>query len=88
MISMRKFQLGSDSPSIDQSDSDRSRFFFDQSVEGEDGGTLVGLESPTGPKMVGGTPTLGLGNSRSKVYTRHGWKKPQNEPNEFLSLVV
>jgi len=61
---------------------------FDQSIEGEDGGTLVGLESPTGPKMAGGTPTLGLGNVRSKLYTRHGWKKPQNEPDDFLSLVI
>ncbi len=58
---------------------------FDQSIEGEDGGTLVGLESPTGPKMAGGTPTLGLGNARSKLYTRHGWNKPQNE---ILSLVI
>ncbi len=85
---MYEFQVGSDSPSIDQSDSDRSRLFFDQSIEGEDGGTLVGLESPTGPKMAGGTPTLGLGSSRSKLYTRQGWKKPQDEPNKFLPLVI
>jgi hypothetical protein len=36
--------------------------------------------------MFGGTPTLGLG--RSKLYTRHGWKKPQNDPNELLFLVI
>jgi len=38
--------------------------------------------------MPGGTPTLGLGNVRSKLYTRHGWKKPQNEPDDLLSLVI
>jgi hypothetical protein len=38
--------------------------------------------------MAGGTPTLGLGSSRSKLYTRQGWKKPQDEPNKFLPLVI
>lgn len=36
--------------------------------------------------MAGGTPTLGLGHS--KLYSRHGWKIPQHEPDEFLSLVI
>ncbi len=73
---------------MDQSDSDTSRFLFDESIEGEDGGTLVGLESPTGPKMVGGTPTLGLGSGHSKLYNRYNWRKSQNEPNKFLSIVI
>ena len=86
--SMFEFQIGSDSPSMDQSGSDRNRFFFDQSVEEEEGGTLVGLESPVGLKMVGGTPMLGLGNDHSKLYTRHGWKKTQAESVKFLSHVI
>jgi hypothetical protein len=73
---------------MDQSDSDRSRLIFDQSVEGEDGGTLVGLESPVGPKMAGGTPMLGLGSGHSKLYSRHGWKKPQEVLNKFIPLVI
>jgi hypothetical protein len=48
----------------------------------------VGLESPIGPKIAGGTPTLGLGSDHSKLYNRHSWKKSPNEPNEFLSLVI
>ncbi len=85
---MREFQVASDSSFVDQSDSDRSRFFFDQSVEGEGGGTLVGLESPIGPKIVGGTPTLGLGGGSPKLYTRHGWKKRYHKTDEFLSMVI
>ncbi|CAF3434425.1 unnamed protein product [Rotaria sp. Silwood1] len=77
--------LGSDSPSIDQSDSDRSRLLFDQSIEGRDPGTLVGLESPIGPKIAGGTPTLGLSIDRSKIYSRHNWKKFENEPRFLAS---
>ncbi|CAF2487927.1 unnamed protein product [Rotaria sp. Silwood2] len=77
--------FGSDSLSIDQSDSDRSRFLFDQSIDGRDPGTLVGLESPIGPKIAGGTPTLGLSIDPSKLFTRHGWKKFQNEPRFLAS---
>ncbi|CAF0955322.1 unnamed protein product [Adineta steineri] len=78
--------LGSDSPSIDQSDSDRSRFLLDESIDDENGGTLVGLESPTGPKLAGGTPTLGFDSDYSKIYTRHGWKKSPDSENKFLPL--
>ena len=83
-----EFQLGSDSPSIDQSESDQSRLLFDQSFEREDGGTLVGLESPVGLKLAGGTPMLGLNSHRAKLYSRQGWKKPANRPDDVLAMVI
>lgn len=61
---------------------------FDQSVEGEDGSTLVGLESPVARKMAGGTPTLGLGAGRSKLYSRHGWKESPSERMKYLPSVI
>jgi len=73
---------------MDQSYSDRSRFFLDQSIASEDGGTLVGLESPTGPQIAGGTPTLDLDSGHSKLYTRYSRRKPFNEPMEFSPMVT
>lgn len=38
--------------------------------------------------MAGGTPTLGLGSSRSKLYSRHGSKQPPSGPKQHLPFVI
>ncbi|UJR37446.1 hypothetical protein I4U23_030149 [Adineta vaga] len=77
----------SDSPSIDQSYTRRgNRFFFDRGMDEENAGTLVGVESPTGPKIPGGTPTLELDSGPTKLYARHNWKKSYNSPSQISSI--
>ncbi|CAF1358590.1 unnamed protein product [Adineta ricciae] len=82
--------ISSDSPSLEESFSSkggrRSRFFFDESIVEENVGTLVGLESPIGANIAGGTPTLDFDSKPLKLYARHNWGLPYNDPNQIIPM--